>query len=685
MYRGPGFQPTVPKAAGGQFSFVNPMAPRETPRKAYGTLPPLARPSRVPVAEVQPSVLPTTAATAAAAEAALVPSVWQSALNTTTGQTYYYKGGETRWNNPDVPTLEPVAAPVASLVAAPVAAPVATPLATLVATPVENALPAGWRPITSSNGRTYYYHNSGKKTWKKPVLPSGWQSTANSEGRTYYYKGSQTSWDWPEEEAAAAAAAVTASKTAAAVATVAESANGSTKKELKKEMKNLGLPTEGTKKELVATVRAAVAPAAEQAAATVSALAGGGSSSSVNTTDEQKLAQLRSLLGQYEIRPDFLQRTLQLDEFEIALILDNSSSMWEPSDAPMPSTFNLPSYASELRLGYIWGDSTSESMAKPDLSNKQLFWSRWEELKHIAKIIIPIANVFDKSGVDLYFFARDPINNYTDASNFDALAGKPDSPTGTPLTETLHQVLADKAEMPAGKKLLIFIITDGEPNGGVYRFKNELLGKRENVYVSILACNGDQGAIGYLNDIDETVPRVDCVDDYTSEKQEVLGVQGSEFPFSYGDYIIKALLGAVDPAFDNLDEKNLLTDTYVIKPSDHYSVAKGKNSMTLIRSVSGRFTVGTTVTIQSPIYSRRGQPPSYVTDTVTVTSISRDRKKITFTPPLAHTHHNYQTDCLPGSTGCLPFWPFQGGTRRRLPKSKTRKNKNRKTRHKSRR
>jgi hypothetical protein len=628
--------PTVPKAAGGQFSFVNPMA-TPVPRKAYGTLPPLERPSRVPVAQVQPSVVPTTAATAAtaaAAEAALVPSVWQSALNAATGKTYYFKGGETRWNNPDALTLEPV-------VAAPVAAPVATLVAAPLAALTENALPAGWRPITSSNGRTYYYHNSGKKTWKKPVLPAGWQSAANSEGRTYYYKGSQTSWDWPEE-AAAANAAVTASKVAAAVATVAESANGSTKKELKKEMKNLGLPTEGTKKELVATVRAAVAPAAEQAAAaTASALAGGGgSSSSVNTTDEQKLAQLRSLLGQYEIRPDFLQRTLQLDEFEIALILDNSGSMDNVSDAPMPSGWP-----------------------------RNLTWTRWEELKHIAKILIPIANVFDRNGVDIYFFDQ-VINNYTDAKNFDSVAGNPR--TSTPLTETLHQVLADKAEMAAGKKLLIFIVTDGVPNGGPYYFKQALLEKRENVYVSILACNSDETAIGYLNDIDETVPRVDCVDDYTSEKKEVLAVQGSEFPFSYGDYIIKALLGAVDPAFDNLDEKNLLTGAYIVKPKDHYSVARGSTSLTMLSDIRRKWDIGT------PLMLKTGH---YI-DNIRITSISKDGRTIRFTPALQNNHQTYN-DC--GAAGCLPGWWGGRRTRRRSPKSKTRRKKNRKTRHKSRR
>lgn len=188
-----------------------------------------------------------------------------------------------------------------------------------------------------------------------------------------------------------------------------------------------------------------------------------------------------------------------------------------------------------------------------------------------------------------------------------------------------------------------------------------------------------------MNEIDADVPRVDCVDDYTSEKQDVLDVQGNAFPFSYGDYIIKALLGAVDPAFDNLDEKNLLTGAYFyrINPKDYYSVAKGSTSINMIESINSKITPGTNLILRSPVSTRRGQPPSYVTDTVTVTSISRNWRTITFTPPLANTHHNYERDCFPGTTGCLPGWWGGRRTRRRSRSSKTRRNK-RKTKHKSR-
>lgn len=41
--------------------------------------------------------------------------------------------------------------------------------------------------------------------------------------------------------------------------------------------------------------------------------------------------------------------------------------------------------------------------------------------------------------------------------------------------------------------------------------------------------------MSYLNDWDRIIPHLDVVDDYKSEKEEVLTCQGPSFPFSFGD------------------------------------------------------------------------------------------------------------------------------------------------------
>ena len=45
----------------------------------------------------------------------------------------------------------------------------------------------------------------------------------------------------------------------------------------------------------------------------------------------------------------------------------------------------------------------------------------------------------------------------------------------------------------------------------------------------------DDDCMGYLNQWDRKIPNLDVVDDYRSEKKEILARQGKNFPFTYGD------------------------------------------------------------------------------------------------------------------------------------------------------
>lgn len=66
-------------------------------------------------------------------------------------------------------------------------------------------------------------------------------------------------------------------------------------------------------------------------------------------------------------------------------------------------------------------------------------------------------------------------------------------------------------------------------------------------YVTFLACTDDLEAVNYLSNWDKSMPNLDVMDDYRSERVEVQRVRGQNFPFSFGDFIVKALLGSIDP------------------------------------------------------------------------------------------------------------------------------------------
>jgi hypothetical protein len=63
----------------------------------------------------------------------------------------------------------------------------------------------------------------------------------------------------------------------------------------------------------------------------------------------------------------------------------------------------------------------------------------------------------------------------------------------------------------------------------------------------------------YLNKWDRKIPRLDVVDDYKNERIEILQSKGHNYRFSYGDYIVKILIGSLDPQLDNLDERSFCT------------------------------------------------------------------------------------------------------------------------------
>ena len=92
-------------------------------------------------------------------------------------------------------------------------------------------------------------------------------------------------------------------------------------------------------------------------------------------------------------------------------------------------------------------------------------------------------------------------------------------------------------------------------NVNVLQFKNTLLGRSNRVYTTIVACTDDDDSVGYLNKWDKTMKNIDIVDDYKSEKTEVKSAQSQQFSFTFGDYVVKSLIGSIDPELDNLDQK----------------------------------------------------------------------------------------------------------------------------------
>jgi hypothetical protein len=130
----------------------------------------------------------------------------------------------------------------------------------------------------------------------------------------------------------------------------------------------------------------------------------------------------------------------------------------------------------------------------------------------------------------------------------------------TPLARILNQVLAENNQNVLNeRKLLIIIATDGEPtddNGkvNIREFKKSLLSRNQRTYTTVVVCTDDDDSIAYLDKWDKNIKFLDVVDDYRNERDQIKKRMGKRFRFSFGDYVVKSLVGSVDPELDKLDE-----------------------------------------------------------------------------------------------------------------------------------
>jgi hypothetical protein len=187
--------------------------------------------------------------------------------------------------------------------------------------------------------------------------------------------------------------------------------------------------------------------------------------------------------------------------------------------------------------------------------------TRWDELCHIVKIVLEIGVIFDSSGVDIYFLNRRGMENVTDPEAVDGLFSKP--PRGyTPLVATLRYIFQlPPTQRGNDKKALVFVATDGAPtdekgNINVNDLERLMTEERkiETTHVMFLICTDDPTCVEYLNEWDQKMINVDVTDDYKTERDKIRSFRGPNFPFSIGDYIVKALVGAIDPEINRINE-----------------------------------------------------------------------------------------------------------------------------------
>jgi hypothetical protein len=198
--------------------------------------------------------------------------------------------------------------------------------------------------------------------------------------------------------------------------------------------------------------------------------------------------------------------------------------------------------------------------------------TRWDELKQSVQIVVSMAKAFKKS-VDVYFLNR---GKYLQVSDFEQVEGAFQRlPNGlTPLTYTLRNIWQERRVADDMKRdLIVHVFTDGYPStfsgaADLDGFEGWLSYRPaiKRTFVAIMLCTDEapivneyrrleyreRGRFGWTGPTVGVVG-VDVTEDYRSEVRDVKATHGLAYKFSFGDYIVKCLVGCVDPMVHAVD------------------------------------------------------------------------------------------------------------------------------------
>lgn len=210
------------------------------------------------------------------------------------------------------------------------------------------------------------------------------------------------------------------------------------------------------------------------------------------------------------------------------------------------------------RVVLLLDDSGSMRMGVAGRDGMQQGVTRWSELLRLAGCIVDIVSSVTPAGLDVFFLNRPGLFAVTDPAQLQPCFAMPPG-GGTPLKTTLTGIFSRyNDEAAAGTRVLVIVVTDGEPSDcSVAELFNLLATRRHpNIHISLAECNDNEEEMAYLDGWDTQLQNFDNSDDYSLELARVRRAKGANFRFTYMDYAVKICLGSVMRKYFNLDQSS---------------------------------------------------------------------------------------------------------------------------------
>lgn len=193
--------------------------------------------------------------------------------------------------------------------------------------------------------------------------------------------------------------------------------------------------------------------------------------------------------------------------------------------------------------------------------------TRWSELEKLTATIVEMVNSVTGGGLDAHFLNRPSVRDARSRAQLAPAFAAPPS-GGTPLLSRISALASMYASDLASSRVLLLVITDGEPSDGspddlFLCLQRVLRTHSPRLFVSFAECNDNEEEMAYLDGWDRRLPNFDNTDDYGMEAMRVkaaLASKGQRVRFTYADYAVKIMLGAILRKYFNLDQTSGMND-----------------------------------------------------------------------------------------------------------------------------
>lgn len=272
-----------------------------------------------------------------------------------------------------------------------------------------------------------------------------------------------------------------------------------------------------------------------------------------NISGNKLLSDLTQLFVKYEVPFGLLTKLLELPKYKLHFIIDDSGSMNEDSDA-------LANQAS---------DYVKNILAPSRVRAADGTLTRWQEAEDRLHVLFDILAYLPVNDIKIRFFNRSKKLKFThhkltpeqfaaDAHQQirKAFSKTPDG--GTPTMKMLKKAFKNKSALT-----MHYLFTDGEPKDASVAQISKLVQERANPDINpltFISCTNKEKEAAWMKEVEGIAPKTAELDDFISEKKEVLDKQGKGFPYSKGFWLLSQLVAAINPDdLDAMDEDMPLT------------------------------------------------------------------------------------------------------------------------------